>query len=320
MKKSKYKALIAGILIFSALIFAATHFVDLTRFVVLLSHIDARWFFFACLLQFGTYISLAMVWYRALSYNGVHYPLSRLIPLAFAKLFADQALPSGGISGITFIVNAFRRRDVTDSIGMGVMLLTVLSFYVAYAIVAFVAFMLLWIYHDIHQWMVVLAGMFFVFVFVVPGSMLLLKQLGRQDRLPAWLIKLPVISGISGTFADLSDQSDDALRNPMLMVEATFYQTTIFVLDSATLWSMLRAVGEPVSGFLAFPCFVVASIVAMLSFIPLGLGTFEATCVGLLVMTGIRLEPALMATILLRGFTLWMPMIPGLVLTRQELK
>ena len=71
---------------------------------------------------------------------------------------------------------------------------------------------------------------------------------------------------------------------------------------------------------LAFPCFVLASIVAMLSLIPLGLGSFEAACVGLLVMLGIRLETALAATLLFRGFTLWLPMIPGLVLTRRTLQ
>ncbi len=320
MKKSKYKALFAGILLFLALLFVVTHYGDLARFAVLLSHLDIRWIVISCLLQFATYISLAMIWYRTLSYNGLRYPLDKLIPLALAKLFADQALPSGGISGIAFIVSAFRRRNVSDSIGMGVMLLSVLSFYIAYAIVASTAFLVLWIYHDIHQWTVVLAGIFFVFVFVVPGGILLLKQLGREDRLPAWLNRLPFISAMLETFAHVSDESDEALRNPMLMVEATFYQIMIFLLDSATLWSMLQALGEPVSALVAFPCFVIASIVALLSFIPLGLGSFEATCVGLLVTMGISLETALTATLLLRGFTLWLPMIPGVLLTRRELR
>jgi hypothetical protein len=60
-------------------------------------------------------------------------------------------------------------------------------------------------------------------------------------------------------------------------------------------------------------------MIAMLSLIPLGLGSFETTCTGLLVMQGIPVETALTATLLLRGFTLWLPMIPGLILTRREL-
>jgi uncharacterized protein (TIRG00374 family) len=317
MKKSKFKALLAGILILLALLYAGTHYGELTLFVSLLTHIDPFWIVIACLFQSGTYLSLAMVWYRALLYNGVRYPLRSLIPLAFAKLFADQALPSGGISGIAFVVNAFRQRNVAGSIGMGVMLLSLLSFYVSYALVAVASFMALWLYHDIHAWTVVVAAIFFVFVVAVPAALLFLKQWGRQDRLPVWLIRLPIISGILETFSDVAD---DAVRKPMLLAEATVYQTLIFILDSATLWSMLHALGSSVSWLFAFPCFVVASIVAMLSLIPLGLGTFEATCVGLLVTMGIRVETALTATVLLRGFTLWIPMIPGLVLTRRELR
>ncbi|NTU58984.1 MAG: flippase-like domain-containing protein [Chlorobiaceae bacterium] len=304
----------------SAIIFSVTHYGDLARFVDLLSHINPRWIAMASVFQIGTYISLALIWNRALLYNGVIYPLKSLIPLAVAKLFADQALPSGGLSGIAFVVNAFRRRNVPDSIGTAVMLLNVFSFYIAYAFVAAIAFLILWIYHDIHQWTLIIGGIFIVFIFAVPGGMLFLKQLGRQDRLPEWPLRLPVVSGIFKTFAGVSEESELSLRNPMLMVEAALCQVAIFVLDSATLWAMLHALGEPASGFLAFPCFVVASIVAMLSFIPLGLGSFEATCIGLLVTLGVRIESALTATLLLRGFTLWAPMLPGLVMTRRELR
>jgi len=314
---SKYKALLSGVLILSALVYAGTHYGELTLFAVLISHIEPFWIVMACLFQVGTYIALAMIWYRALSYNGVRYPLDRLIPLAFAKLFADQALPSGGISGIAFVVNAFRQRDVSGSIGMGVMMLSLLSFYVSYVLVAVASFLVLWLYHDIHEWMIVVAGIFFIFVITVPGALLMLKQLGRQDRLPVWIIRMPIIAGILETFSGVPD---NVVRKPLLLAEATMYQTAIFVLDSATLWSMLHALGAPVSWLFAFPCFVIASIVAMLSLIPLGLGSFEATCVGLLVTMGIRVETALTATLLLRGFTLWMPMIPGLVMTRHEFR
>jgi uncharacterized membrane protein YbhN (UPF0104 family) len=63
-----------------------------------------------------------------------------------------------------------------------------------------------------------------------------------------------------------------------------------------------------------------ASIVAMLSLIPPGIGSFEAACVALLVILGIKVETALAATLLLRGFTLWLPLVPGILLTHRELR
>jgi len=152
----------------------------------------------------------------------------------------------------------------------------------------------------------------------MPGAILLLTRggAGRND-LPMWQTRLPVISAVVETFHDVPD---DMLRKPGLLLEATLYQVAIFTLDAATLWAMFSALGEPTGIWLAFSAFVVATIVATISLIPLGLGSFELTCAGLLVSLGARFETALTATLLLRGFTVWIPMIPGLLLTRHELR
>jgi hypothetical protein len=44
---------------------------------------------------------------------------------------------------------------------------------------------------------------------------------------------------------------------------------------------------------------------------PRGLGTFEATQVLMLRMVGIDLAVALSATLLFRGLSFWLPMLPG---------
>jgi uncharacterized membrane protein YbhN (UPF0104 family) len=58
--------------------------------------------------------------------------------------------------------------------------------------------------------------------------------------------------------------------------------------------------------------------VSSLAWVPGGLGTFEGTCVALLHLHGVALESALAATLLLRGATFWLPMIPGFALARRE--
>ncbi|MDB5691870.1 MAG: hypothetical protein JWO81_933 [Alphaproteobacteria bacterium] len=54
--------------------------------------------------------------------------------------------------------------------------------------------------------------------------------------------------------------------------------------------------------------------------VPLGLGAFEGASTAMLRLLGTPLEPALAATLLLRGFTLWLPLIPGLLVTRRMSK
>lgn len=58
--------------------------------------------------------------------------------------------------------------------------------------------------------------------------------------------------------------------------------------------------------------------VATIGLVPLGLGTFEATAVGLLHALGVGVETAFAATLMLRGLTFWLPMLPGVWLARRE--
>lgn len=317
MKKHSWKQLFTGLVFICAAGYAATHYVEFSHFVDLLRSIDPAWLFVALMMQLGTYVALAMVWKRTMRQEGVHFRLHRLVPLALAKLFTDKAVPSGGISGIAFVFNALRQRDVTGEVCMRVMLIDILSFYTAEILAAAGALFILWQHHDIRKWMVVVAAIFIAVAFFIPGAVLFLKKLGANDRLPAWIFRLPFIAALLAFLSKVPQGREYKPKlTPLFFIEVNVYQMSVIILDAMTLWTMLQALGEPVSVFLAFPCLVFASMVAMLSPIPLGLGTFEAVCAGLLVIFKIRLETALTATVLLRGFTLWLPMLPGLIVTR----
>ncbi|MFC4702444.1 lysylphosphatidylglycerol synthase transmembrane domain-containing protein [Paraburkholderia caffeinitolerans] len=105
-----------------------------------------------------------------------------------------------------------------------------------------------------------------------------------------------------------------------LLVRTVALQLTIFLLDASTLWLTLSAVGARAQFWVAFASFAVASMVATIGPVPVGLGTFEAASVGMLQMLGVPIEAALAGTLLLRGFTFWLPMLPGVWLARIELR
>jgi uncharacterized membrane protein YbhN (UPF0104 family) len=62
-----------------------------------------------------------------------------------------------------------------------------------------------------------------------------------------------------------------------------------------------------------------ASIVVTLGPLPLGLGSFEATSTATLHLLGVPVEAAFAGTMLLRLLTLWLPLIPGMILMRGAL-
>ena len=70
----------------------------------------------------------------------------------------------------------------------------------------------------------------------------------------------------------------------------------------------------------AFSAFILASIVVTLGPIPMGLGSFEAVSIGMLRAGGVPFEAALSATLLFRGYTLWLPLLPGMIATRRQLR
>jgi uncharacterized protein (TIRG00374 family) len=82
----------------------------------------------------------------------------------------------------------------------------------------------------------------------------------------------------------------------------------------------LFALGLHVPFSVAFSAFIMASIVVTLGPIPMGLGSFEAVSVAMMRLFGVPFEAAVSATLLFRGFTLWLPLIPGGILLRTEMK
>lgn len=316
VKGHQFRSLFFGILLLAGVIAAVTHIGEIEHFAKLAREAKPKWLLVALLLQFGTYVCTAAVWKQALHFVNIRQSFFSFVPLALAKLFADQALPSGGASGISFFVAALKRRGVPTDLCMAMMLVSLVAYYLAYLIVALASLALLWFYHAIHIWILLLVGLFCLVAVAIPAGALFLQHWSKR-AIPKLLTRLPNVRGLLQGFTQAPKH---LLRNRSLVVTSILLYVAVFLLDAATLWIMLLAIGQNVSFLAAFPSFVVSSIVATLSPVPLGLGIFEASSVGMLNTLGIPVEAALTATLLLRGFTLWLPMLPGLWLARRELR
>lgn len=303
---------ISGLLILAAIAVGLMHRGEIERFVQLITHIRPVWIAGALGLQAATYLCIAGVWYLALRESGHPRPLRELTSLGFAQLFTDQVVPSGGISGTALMLSALSRRGVPSPIGMGALMVELLSHYGAYLIVVLVSFALLWIYHDLNPTILIGLSLFVVIVVGIPAGILALKH-SHQGTLPTLVLRIP---GIGRLVENMRRSPAGLLSNRRLSVQSVVLQTLIFVLDAATLWMMLRAIGQTTPPSAAFASYVLASAVATLG--PIPIGPFEATSVTALGVLGVPLGAAFTATLLLRGLTFWLPMLPGLWLARRE--
>ena len=307
----------SGFLILSGLILLVTHFSELEQFAGLLHHAKPTWLILAALLQVTTYISVAGVWYLSLRQLGEQHSLLSLIPLGIAKLFSDQAMPSGGVSGTAFLIAALGRLGVKTPMCMAILLLSLVTYYGAYLLASLATVFLLWFYHQVvNGWIIALFTIFWFFAVGVPAGALWIRHFGGKE-LPPLLLRIPGLKNLLSAFIDAPIE---LLKNPVLVIVAVLLHASVFVLDVATLWVALQVVGVHCSLWAITPAFMLASMVATVGPMPLGLGTFEATCVSMLGVLGVPVEAALTATLILRGFTLWLPMVPGMWLMKRALQ
>lgn len=303
-----------GALALMALVAVVLHLGDIEHFLALARSLAPTWLVLAVLLQLGTYASVALAWQRGLQRVGHRLPMRRRLPLALAKLFVDQTVPAGGISGTAFLVTALTRQGVPTPACLAALLANLLGHYAAYLLAALVGVAMLAIAHETHAWM---AGVFVLFALVslaIPLGVLALRRYGRVA--PPWLLRFP---GIASLLEATGQAPLTLVRQPRVVLGMTVLSATVIALDAGTLWVMLHALGIEIPYSAVFPSFLLAMMVATIGPIPLGLGSFEATCVTSLTVQGVPIEGALTATLLLRGCTTWLPMLPGLVLARREL-
>lgn len=305
---------LTGAILLAAVVVVSTHLAEERALARLLREAEPLWVLVAGALQVLTYVCAAAVWQRALALRGVATRLRPLVPLGLAKLFTDQAVPSAGMSGTLLVVRGLERRGVSRSVAVAAMLAGLVAFYLGYLLATIAAVAVMWRHGELRLLILIPAATLGVLAIGLPLAILVLRRQAMRHP-PRWLERLP---GARDVTAALREAPAGTLLAPRLLAETVLFQLAIFVLDALTLAVTLRAVASPLEFPLVFASFVLASVVSTLAWVPGGLGPFEGACMALLHLHGVPVESALAATLLLRGLTFWLPMIPGFALARHE--
>jgi uncharacterized membrane protein YbhN (UPF0104 family) len=94
-------------------------------------------------------------------------------------------------------------------------------------------------------------------------------------------------------------------------------QAAILLVDAGTLWVLIAALGATAAPAGVFASFMISTLFRIVGFVPGGLGVFEAASVLTLKVIGVGLPVALAGTLLFRGLSFWLPMLPGLWFARR---
>lgn len=293
--------------------FVATHFAEGRDFARLVEEAHPAWLALGVLLQAGTYFAEAGSFWVILRHAGERPPLGPLVRLAFSKLFMDQAVPSGGLSGTLLVINGLERRGVPRPTATAAVLLDLRAFYAAFALALLAALALAWGSGHLG---VAVAAFSALFLAIAAVMMLLLTRWIHGRHLP-WAERLP---GVRTLLRTLEAAGPAVRSDAWLFLRCLGFELAIVLLDAATVAVMLLALGTPTHFGAVFVSFMLASVARTLGIVPGGLGTFEAAQVAALGAAGVPVAAALAATLLFRGLSFWLPLAPGLVLARLELR
>jgi P-type Mg2+ transporter len=296
-----------GSALLATVVAAAIRFSEERAFARLAERAEPWWLILAAILQFGTYLAQGAILRRVSHAAGHRLSRKTVFKLSLAKLFADQALPSRGLSSNILIAKVLEQRGLPSTAAKASVLINIVSYHVS-NVVALSGALAIVVWRIEASTLVLLpAALFLVFSLALSAAVLTFAgqphewRTGKLHRFPAIRTMVHLFAGADARL----------VRSPRVLGEAIVLQGAIVLLDAATVWILLRALGATVSVTGVFTSLMIASLFRMMGIVPGGLGTFEATSVVMLRIIGVDIAGALSATLLYRGLSFWLPMLPG---------
>ena len=307
-RRAHWLSWIVGTALVVAVSVAVLRFSEAQEIARLAERAQPWWLLLAFALQAGTYAAQGEIW-RGIG-RAAQFPLSRVaaFKLSIAKLFVDQALPSAGVSGTAAVARYLEDRGMLKPAIMAGVVVNVASYFAVYVLLLLLALLLLPLPASAGK-AVVLGSTVFVVCSVMLVIALLVLPGHATSRIARYLARLRPLKNLLGPI----EEADVTLvRRPRLLVEACTCQTAIILLDATTVWVLIEALGAEASAVAVFASFMISNLFRTIGILPGGLGTFEASSVLTLGLVGVPLPVALSATLLFRGLSFWLPMLPGM--------
>src|SRR5581483_11102971 len=228
------------VIVVPALVAIVWQYSSLERFASLVENAQPQWLLPALASQIATYVFAALAWRPVLHRVGQQRPFWTLFRLSIAKLYTDQAIPTGGVSGTVLVMKALTRRGVPGPAAMAALLVGMVSYYAADVAAALACLALLWRHDNASLPILALVAAFVAVEIAIPSAVLWARRHANHDRVRGWIDRLP---GVPAILDAVADAPSDLLRDPALIAAAFACQLAIILLDSLTLWLVCQAIG-----------------------------------------------------------------------------
>lgn len=237
--------------------------------------------------------------------------------LALEMNFVNHVLPSGGVSGISYIGWRLRHFGVSASRSTSAQLVRMVAAFTSYGALLVLAVLFMAVDGNVNRWVVLASvGLVVVMLGALAGAVYLLERrrlLGRfANRLARSLnaivrgvtfrrIKSVVTTGkMEHFFGEIQDDYAFMRRNKKVFVRPFWWGILFSVTDIATFYVAFLALGHPINPAPLVIAYGLAATAGFFMVTPGGAGAYEAIMVMFLTVAGLNPGIALLAILLTR--------------------
>ena len=279
----------------------------------------------AIITQLGKYISQSFAY--SFSFKAVHETMRprHTLPLVFGTFFLNTVVPSLNLAGTSLVVDDARRRGIAAGKATSAALLMQITVDSAFCTIMLIGFVILAL-------TVGLSPIWFAFglvVIVLVGAMISVMLVGRTrpdlvirvltpvarlvNKILVRFHKDPLAPWVNHTVDQFSQAADLIVNNPRPALQAWGCS----LIASCCELSAFCLVGFAFGVESAEPLvcgYVVATLFAMVSFTPQGVGVVEAAVTVAFTSFGASATAGMAIGLVYRGIVFWMPFVIGAVL------
>ena len=237
--------------------------------------------------------------------------------LALEMNFVNHVLPSGGVSGISYMGWRLKHYGVSASRSTAAQLVRMVSAFLSFGILLLLAIVLMAIDGNINRWVV---GSSIGLVVIMGGAMLLVMYLlNHKERVGGFARRLtnlvnttvhlatfgrvgPVMKedAIRAFFEEVRDDYTFIRKNLRVLVVPFLWGLVFNVVEVAMFYVSFLALGHPVNPAPLVIAYGLAGLAGFFMVTPGGAGAYEAIMVAFLTVAGIPPGIALLAILLTR--------------------
>lgn len=316
--------LFLGLLVLGLIYFFPT----IRKDIRLMEKVQPTWLLLAILAQLATYLGSALIFSRLLKLLQTPSGISirELFQASIVVLFANQTIPSAGISGNSFFLRFLVRRNVAAQQAIWLIAIDLLTFYFtmeAIIIAAIIAVMALpkfpGYFHAVLVTGFLVFGLFTLFIWFIARKK-------TMEKIISWIMHLKLMKKFAADLQEIFESSSvRTFDNPFPF----FYQHKtgvlilmgiqlgIFLADGLTIFALYHGLstGLPFTSILIG--LLLTKIVSLLPISPGALVVYESSMTFFFHALGAPLGISILVTLFYRILSFWLPIPAGFLLSRK---